>query len=298
MHFNYCAFICSCLLFFQLSASFTFAQVVDTTHYVKKNVLYKQTEEAKLTLDLYYPESYSSGELLPTAIFYFGGGWVGGNRNHFAPHCKYLASRGMLAVTADYRIFSKHGTSPQQAVFDARSAMRYLKENANTLGVDTSRLVAGGGSAGGHLALGTATLHDFNGSSDNLTVSPVPKALLLYNPVVNTTSTGYGSSKVGSDTIKLSPYHQIKSDVPPMLLFHGSDDRTVPLENIEQLNRKLDELLVSHTFYTYPGQGHGFFNLGRENDKYFIETLYQTDTFLQSLGYLTGVATFKSNFKP
>lgn len=268
------------------------AQKLDTTHYRLDNVIYKITPQDTLTLDIYYPDTYRTGQL-PAVVFFFGGGWVGGNRTHFSHHCKYLASRGMIALAADYRVANQHGTTPQQAVMDARSAMRFVKQHADQLGVDTSRLAAGGGSAGGHLAMATAVLNDFNAPTDDPSFSPVPDALLLYNPVVNTTSVGYGAGKVGADTLALSPYHQLAAAAPPLLLFHGEEDTTVPIANIHQLEAKLDALMVPHVIRTYAGQGHGFFNHHHEGGKYFRQTLHATDLFLQSLGYLAPVEIFE-----
>jgi len=165
MNFNKSALIAISIVFFLVSFTSLSAQSVDSTAHRIKNFTYKNTAQADLTLDVYYPAE-PSDEALPAIVFFFGGGWVGGSRQHFAPHSQYLASRGMIAITADYRIRNEHGTTPQQAVQDARSAMRYVKQKAKMLGIDTTRLAAGGGSAGGHLALSTVTLQGFDDPSD------------------------------------------------------------------------------------------------------------------------------------
>lgn len=292
MNLSNSLFLLLSIVLFLSAGQRALAQNLDTTHYYIENQVYKVTPQDTLTIDIYYPETYG-GEQLPAVVFFFGGGWTGGNRQHFSPYSKYLASRGMIAITADYRIYRKHGTRPQEAVMDARSAMRYIKQHAKEIGIDTTRLAAGGGSAGGHLAMATASLKGVDDPDDLRDVSPMPDALLLYNPVVNTTSEGYGASKVGADTLRLSPYHHILSDTPPVLIFHGEDDSTVPLSNIRDLEAKLEALLVPHVIHTYPGQGHGFFNLNREDGVYFRKTLYQTDLFLQNLGYLDGPPSFR-----
>ncbi|WPP51713.1 alpha/beta hydrolase [Catalinimonas niigatensis] len=282
------------IILFLATFSYSFnayTQDLSSTPYKLVNVIYKSTPEAELSLDVYYPEDYTAGKL-PAVVFFFGGGWVGGSRAHFAPQSKYLASRGMIVITPDYRIENEHGTTPQQAVMDARSAMRYVKLHAGELGIDTSRLAAGGGSAGGHLALSTATLHDFNDPQDDLSLSPMPDALLLFNPVVNTTSEGFGAKAVGSDTLLLSPYHRMQINMPPTLIFHGKADTTVPYSNIQAMKAKLDALLIPNQVYAYEDLTHGFFNLNREEGRYFYETLYRTDQFLQSLGYLEGSPSF------
>jgi acetyl esterase/lipase len=285
-------------LFFLLSGLFFSSQLLaqnndplpfDTTHYQLREVVYKKTPQAELKLHIYYPEQ-KGGQPLPAILFFFGGGWTGGNHGHFATHSKYLASRGMIAVTADYRVKKQHGTTPIEAIQDAREALQYLATHAAELGVDSSLIAVGGGSAGGHLALCTALIDQY----DIEKIDYSPKALVLFNPVVNTTSAGFGSQALGKDSINASPYHHVTPEMPPLLIFHGEKDTTVPLSNITELKAKLDSLRVESTLYTYPEQKHGFFNVGRQpGHTYFLETLYRTDEFLTEHGYLEGDPLFE-----
>mgnify|MGYP002795224767 FL=1 len=119
-------------------------------------------------------------------MFFFGGGWVGGDPSQFELQAEYLATRGIIAFCPDYRTRSRHSTSPFESVMDAKSAMRYLKLHGAELGIDTSKIVASGGSAGGHLAASTAVIKNINESTDNLSISSVPFALVLFNPVLDT----------------------------------------------------------------------------------------------------------------
>ncbi|MEM9672306.1 MAG: alpha/beta hydrolase [Bacteroidota bacterium] len=272
----------------QIQAQDTDPFPFDTSHYQLREVVYKSTPQAELKLHLYYPQQTRS-QPLPAILFFFGGGWSGGSHSHFAPHSKYLASRGMIAVTADYRVKKQHGTTPIEAIQDARQALNYLAAHADELGVDFSMIAAGGGSAGGHLALCTALIDRF----DDEKLDYSPKALVLYNPVVNTTSAGFGSNSLGKDSINASPFHHLSLTMPPLVIFHGEEDTTVPLSNITELQQELTNLGVEHTVYTYPDQKHGFFNVGRQPENlYFLETLYRTDEFLTKYGYLMGEPLF------
>lgn len=261
----------------------------DTTKYELREEVYKTTPQADLKLHFYYPQ-FRDGGVTPAILFFFGGGWSGGNHQHFANHSKYLASRGMIAVTADYRVKKEHDTTPIEAIQDARDALFFLATRGSELGIDTARLAVGGGSAGGHLALCTALIDAFDGK---VKLNYQPKALVLFNPVVNTTSQGFGSKMLGSDTLRASPVHNLDPTMPPAVLFHGSEDTTVPLENIDELKTKMDRLGVESTVYVYPDQKHGFFNANRQpNHQYFLETLYRTDQFLVDQGYLKGQPFF------
>src|SRR5207244_268255 len=110
--------------------------------------------------------------------------WTNGSVKQFEPQAEYLATRGMVAIRADYRIKSKHEVTPVECVEDAHAAMRWVRKNAGMLGIDPNRIVASGGSAGGHLAACTADPDPRRGST-HYAVSSRPNALLLFNPVLN-----------------------------------------------------------------------------------------------------------------
>lgn len=256
----------------------------DTTSYKLTEVVYKSSPQAELKLHMYAPET-STSELLPAVLFFFGGGWVNGSHKHFAPHSKYLASRGMIAVTADYRVKNQHGTSPIEAIRDARSALAYLAKHGKDFGIDTAKIAVGGGSAGGHLALTTAMIEQFD---QGQMLEYQPKALVLFNPVVNTSSKGYGAEKFGADSINASPVHHLSLNIPPTIIFHGESDTTVPVENILELGEKMDSLGLPLELRLYPEQQHGFFNMGRQpGHEYFLKTLYETDKFLTKQRFLS-----------
>lgn len=107
----------------------------------------------------------------PAIVFFFGGGWVGGTPAQFFPHCRHLASRGMVAVPEEYRVRNTHGTTPFECVADSKSAVRWLRARADELGVDPSRVAAGGGSAGGHVAACTALVPGLDDPSEDLGIS-------------------------------------------------------------------------------------------------------------------------------
>jgi len=235
----------------------------------------------------------------PTAaiVFFFGGGWTGGHPKQFYQQCQYLASRGMVAISGEYRIKSKHGTTPFDCVEDGKSAIRWVRQHAKELNIDPDKIVASGGSTGGHVALCTAIINGFENPDEDLTISSLPNAIIGYNPVFDTTDKGYGSEKVKGRETEISPYHQIKKNLPPTLNFHGKKDTTVPYENAIRFTQRMKETGNSCELVTVDNVGHGFFNgeyfrKGAGN-KYFNLTMYDTDVFLKKLGYLKGKPTLQ-----
>ena len=74
-----------------------------------RSEVYKTIGSTKLKVYIYEPKSHKANSNRPAIVFFFGGGWRGGTPKQFQEHCRYLASMGMVAMTADYRVFSRRG---------------------------------------------------------------------------------------------------------------------------------------------------------------------------------------------
>ena len=85
-------------------------------------------------------------------------------------------------MTADYRVASRHAAKVVDCIKDAKSAVRWIRTNAARLGIDPNRIVAGGGSAGAHIAAAAANIRDFDEPGEDRSTSSVPNALVLFNP--------------------------------------------------------------------------------------------------------------------
>ena len=145
---------------------------------------YKTVGDTKLNLYIYYPPGHKPTDKRAAIVFFFGGGWTNGSPGQFEQHCKHLASRGMVAMTADYRVASRQQVKAVSCVADAKSAIRYVRKEATRLGVDPNRIVAGGGSAGGHIAACTGVIQGFDEMGEDASISSVPNAMALFNPAV------------------------------------------------------------------------------------------------------------------
>jgi acetyl esterase/lipase len=108
--------------------------------------------------------------------------------------------------------------------------------------------------------------------------------LVLFNPVLNTVAIGekYGMSEIGR---KISPNHYLSTDVPPAIIFFGTEDRLN--EGGKEFIVKAKDLGLQTQMYMAPGQGHGFFNRSPWQER----TAFLMDEFLTARGYLKGKPT-------
>lgn len=255
---------------------------------------YKQMDTVALKLFVKNPDKLDKANFYPTIVFFFGGGWSSGKITQFERHANYFSSRGMITVLADYRVKSRHQSSPFDAVSDAKSVIRYLRSNAGILHIDTSKIVASGGSAGGHIAAAAATVPGLNDPADNLKFSARPNALVLFNPVFDNGPQGYGYERIGERYKEISPMHNIQKGTPPTIVFLGTKDDLIPVETAKLYKKTLEDKGCRCDLFLFDGQKHGFFNYREDNsdgNRYFIETVYKTDIFLESLGYIKGKPT-------
>ncbi|MCM2375269.1 alpha/beta hydrolase [Aporhodopirellula aestuarii] len=253
-------------------------------------------EAVELKMYLFEPADHKATDRRPAIVFFFGGGWNGGKPSQFAEHCKYLASRGMMAMTADYRVKSRQGTKAIACVSDGKSAVRWIRANSKELGVAPDKIVASGGSAGGHVAACTGVIKKYDESAEDQNVSSVPNALVLFNPalvlapleghpVVNEEKLKSLKNRVGEDPKNISPVHHVAAGAPPTIIFHGKADTTVPYSTAEAFTKAMEEAENQCQLVGYEQQGHGFFNHKNKKGK-FDETVAEMDRFLASLGYL------------
>ena len=246
--------------------------------------VYKTIGDVSLRMHI-FDEDPDATEPRAAIVFFFGGGWVGGNPKQFFPHCRYLAKRGMLAMSAEYRVRNTHQTTPFECVKDGKSALRWIRANAKRLGVDPDRIAAGGGSAGGHVAAATATVPGLDEDEDQ-SLSARPAALVLFNPVYDNGPDGYGYDRVKERFYDISPMHNIQEGMAPAIVFLGTKDKLIPVSTAERFKRRMFEVGAKSELILFEDQGHGFFNHGKSENRYFDETVEHMDRFLTALAFL------------
>lgn len=248
---------------------------------------YKKIDGHELKLHIFNPEGHKATDKTPAIVFFFGGGWNGGSPKQFYPQSKALAAKGMVAISAEYRVKSKHKATPMNCVQDGLSAIRWVREHAKELGINPDKLAAGGGSAGGQVAAATGTTKGLDEKSEDLSVSSKPNALVLFNPVFDNGPGpgGWGHDRVKAYWEKFSPLHNIGKDSPPTIVFLGTGDHLIPTATAEKYRRAMEKAEARCDIHLYEGSTHGFFNEGKKGNKY-QETLKASEKFLKSLRYL------------
>ncbi|WP_339922065.1 alpha/beta hydrolase [uncultured Cyclobacterium sp.] len=239
---------------------------------------YKIVGNDTLKMDIYLSDEQKKDK--PAIVFFFGGGWVSGSWDQFRPHALHFSKKGFVCILVDYRVSSRQKTSPFDAIEDAKAAMKYVKKNAVRLGLDSAKVIASGGSAGGHLAAATATIQGFEGL-ENREISSKPIALLLYNPVIDNGPAGYGYDRLADRYKEVSPLHNLHKGVPPTLFLLGTKDKLIPVATAEYYKTAMEKLGSYCDLILYEGQPHGFFNF--KNREIYDQTLIETEAFLKKI---------------
>ena len=169
-----------------------------------------------MRLHVFKPKNWKPEDQRPALVFFFGGGWTRGTPERSAGYAKWAATLGMVGIAPDYRTKERFNSTPLESVADGRAAVRWIEDHGDKLGIDPKKIVVGGSSAGGHVALWTAIEHTPPGSATNEAPRIKPIALILVSPVSDTSSSiGYTPKRFGDKAEALSPVHQLDAKMPP-----------------------------------------------------------------------------------
>lgn len=248
-------------------------------------VVYKTVGDAELRLHVFRPGSTPSKA--PAIVFFFGGGFLKGDPSQFYGQSHHFAMRGMVAISAEYRTKTSHGTDSAACARDAKSAMRWVRAHAEELGIDPHRIAAGGGSAGGFLAAATATIPGYDEPGEDSSVSCRPDALVIFNGPFDARPDGSGFEKAllkrGPDFL---PINHITAPFPPTILLLGDRDHIIPPESARNTKAVIEKIGGRCDLHLYEGQAHSFFNARKSGGKYYHLTLQEVDQFFASLGWI------------
>ena len=247
--------------------------------------VYQERPQGPVQAHLFFPENTSDAPRT-VVVFFHGGFWDSPTPTQFVPHCLHFASRGAVAVAAETRTSARHGTGPLEAIDDARDLIRWLRHNADTFNLDPDRVVIGGAGGGAFLAL-LATMPKTKQMPPVDGLDCRPQALILFSSLVNTAVRGQANDRFpnAKSAKRLSPSQLIRRKLPPMLMFHGKNDRITPFDEVERFRRKLRFWGNSCELVDFERADHSFFNFNVSH-KNFELTIGAADRFLVDRGLL------------
>jgi len=220
--------------------------------------------------DLYFPLRMRKDHKLPAILIIHGGGFNDGDKAR--PREINLATNLVLqdyvCLSINYKLRRKAGdvTWPQ-SVYDAKAAVRWLRKNAEQLGIDPHRIGVIGGSAGGNLAAMLALTQPKDGfdlpEPNGGVSSAVSCAVDLYGAV---NLMDYHDMKMFNQTraeapelyVKASPVTYARKDAPPLLIVHGTADAVVPVAQSQALDEALTKVGAAHELVLVPEAPHTF----------------------------------------
>jgi len=221
---------------------------------------YKSVDGLNLDLHLFLPDSTQFRDKHPVYVYFHGGSWSEGKPDWGFSSCESYSKKGWIGVAVEYRTASRHNTLPFESVMDARSAIRWLRKNADLYNIDSSKIVATGNSAGGHLVLTTALADKWNEKDDDLTISPAPNVLLVNSGAYDLTieNTKWITKKLKNKELvkEISPNHLVRKNIPPLLLAHGTNDQSCPFWTVEEFKKEMEAHGNTFEFHVLEGADH------------------------------------------
>ena len=232
---------------------------------LRENIPYLRNGLPIQTLTVFRPENAET--LLPAVVMYHGGSWKKGTPGQLAQLGNYLAERGIVLVSAGYRLVGNQTEDVGDCVKDAIVAYDWVCRNAESIGVDPDRIAVGGASAGGQLGLSVALLSDSAFGEIAGSERQAPLAYLGLNPVVDTNDPRFLKTfeEYGDD---FNPVALLEggAHLPPTFIAHGQKDAVVRLNTVERFAEIATDQGDEVEIMIFEGQPHGFFNprKGRE----------------------------------
>ena len=246
-----------------------------------QSYIYQNGNGYELAAHCFLPPNHEPAVSKPAIVFFHGGLWDVSMATQFAPYGMHFASRGMVAIVIEYRVYSTHESTPEDAIEDAQMAMLWLKNNHRALGVDPSRIIAAGAASGGHMALSLAMMNDVFEIDG---YSPRPLGVIALSAIVDTTKKGIGFERFANprNATGLSPSKLIRKGLCPMLLVHGKADTIAPYEPVARFAKTMKRKKNKCELIEFEAMNHSFFNFN-VSAKHFEITLNAMDAFLVSL---------------
>jgi acetyl esterase len=245
---------------------------------------YKTIDGFSLNANIFFPLDFKKGDKRPAIVFFHGGGWYEGKAEQTFGACRHWASLGMVTIAAEYRLCSRPGITPLESISDAKSVIRWIRKNAEELGIDADKIAACGYSAGGHLAACTGILKILDEPYEDPNISSAPNAMIFYYACFDTTLDQWfkGLLKGRLSPEDCSPVHNVRAGLAPSLVIHGTEDTVCPFRTAEAFCEKMTGAGNRCELRTLKGAEHRF----QSEKKYREKATKMMNDFLVSLGYL------------
>jgi len=225
-------------------------------------------------------------EPMPAVILIHGGGWARGSQKDSRLFV-FLASHGYFAASVEYRLTGEAKWPAQ--IEDCKLGVRWLRANAAKYHVDPNRIASIGGSAGGHLALCLAVMEkesQFEGEGGYPGVSSAVQAVVDTNGPADLKRDRpdlFGGTLAEMPEVykAASPLNYVRKGLPPMIVFHGDKDETVPFVQSSRLVEALEKAGVKVKFVVFKDGGHDLTSTPAGKEKLWNETLAWLDETLK-----------------
>ncbi len=232
---------------------------------IEEGVVFGKGGDRELRCDVFLPPE--AGADRPSVLLIHGGGWLRGDRTQLRGYGILLGRLGYVCLTSEYRL-SGEAKWPAQ-IHDSKAALRFMRTESRSLGIDPAKISVSGNSAGGHLSLmlaATPNLPELEGEGGHAGAGTqcaatiafyAPTQLAALDP--ESAVTQLFQPGVDAQTVRAaSPISYVRKDFPPTLLIHGNRDETVPDEASFGMYRALAEAGAPVELHLYNGAPHAF----------------------------------------
>lgn len=246
---------------------------------------YKESEPYKnLRLFIIKPKKASANR--QAMIFFHGAGFTNNKvtPSQFQQHALHFSSLGFVSILAEYRPLDVEGLfSPIESLKNAKSAIRWIRDNLRDLGINPNKITAVGASAGGYLSICSAMIEQFHDPMDKKHTSSQPNALIIFNGGVNSKFLIDLFPELKASLLIASPVEWVRAKLPPSLFFHGTDDKNIPIVKVINFISRMRS--QGNTSRLISFEGLGFFNYGNMDNKPYEKTIRDSEEFLKEIDF-------------
>lgn len=237
---------------------------------------YKTIDGFKLDAHIFKPKDINPNEKRAGILCFHGGSFSMGKPDW---HCHYDYNR-FVQISFEYRTYDRYGTMPFAAFEDAKSAIRWVRENADELQIDPDKIIVTGNSAGATMTYVAALYEGLDNPGENLNISSKPNAIIL-NAAGYDQTDKFSPLKDKSGLAKISGINIVKPNAPPCLVIHGSRDR-IPISEAEEFVKRMRVAGNLCEFEILEGAGH----VPWLKPPYSTQAHEARQAFLKEIGYI------------